>query len=502
MFLVVSFVAAASRLALLYFTNKIGFRIGADLGLLVYRQSLLQPLESQKARSSAEIIAAASEKSHVIVYNVIVAVLQFCGSSIVFLSIAAALFVFNPWITMGTLLFFSGFYLMIVWGFRGEIARASKDVASFQTKVFRALQEGLGSKRDVILHKAQDYYCNMYRNAVIPLRSAQGNIQFAIQGPRFIIESAVVMLIGGIFLILNNLSTNISAVLPVLGVFALGGLKLLPITQQIYASSTAIISSREVMRDVLGNIPEYARTTAIRESGLPRAPIEFSQTLKLVAVSFSYQGASTDALSGVSMTIEKGERIAIIGPSGGGKSTLADVLLGLLSPSEGYLAIDDSRIDEKNVAEWHALVAHVPQDIYLADSTITENIAIATPSDKIDLDQVRKAAALARISDLIDSLPEGYGFMVGEGGNRLSGGQRQRIAIARALYRGAQFLVLDEATSALDRDLENELLATIHDISRDITIVMVTHNLESTNEFDRVFSMNAGTLTHVARMHP
>lgn len=494
-FLVTSLVAASARLILLYFTNKIGFRIGADLGLLVFRQSLLQPLESQKARSSADVIAAASEKSHVIVYNVIVAILQFCGSGIVLLSIATALFAFNPAITFGTLLFFSGFYLLIVWGFRGEIAKASQDVAFFQTKVFRALQEGLGSKRDVILHKAENHYCEMYRKAIVPLRLAQGKIHFAIQGPRFIIESAVVILIGAIFIALNNLSDNFSSMLPILGVFALGGLKLLPITQQIYASSTSIISSREVMRDVLINIKIDEKNNNKPTETKQEIKIKFLNELKLTDVSFTYHGAKTSALSKISMRIGKGERVAIIGPSGGGKSTLADLLLGLIAPQNGCLTIDGSAIDKLNVDQWHAMVAHVPQDIYLADSTIAENIAVGIPHAEIDMSKVRKSASLAKISSVIEALPEGYEFMVGEGGNKLSGGQRQRIAIARAFYRGAEFIVLDEATSALDRELEKELLATIHDISREITIVMVTHNLESVTEFDQVFYINSGTLT-------
>lgn len=499
-FLFVSAVTTGARLALLYFTNKIGFKIGADLGVLIYRQSLLQPLELQKNKSSSEIIAAASEKSHVIVYNVIVAILQLCGSTVVFASIATALFLFNPWITINTIILFSGFYLLIVLGFRGDIARSSKDLASFQTKLFRALQEGIGSKRDVILHKAENYYCNMYTSAIIPLRRAQGKIHFAIQAPRFIIESAVVISIGGIFIIINNASENFSSTLPLLGVFALGGLKLLPITQQIYAASTAIVSSTEIMHDVLGDLKEKKKETA-KINPTQSTKIYFSQKLELSNVSFSYIQSTHKTLSRVSMQIKKGERIAIIGPSGGGKSTLADLLLGLLPPSDGYMMIDNTTLDETNINQWHDMVAHVPQDIYLADSTITENIAIAIPYDQIDMLKVKKAAELAKISSMIETLADGYNFMVGEGGNRLSGGQKQRIAIARALYRGAQFLVLDEATSALDEELENELLATIHNIPREITIVMVTHNLKSTSEFDKVYSINSGTVTQVSSAH-
>lgn len=491
-FLLVSISAATARIVLLYFTNRVGFRMGADLGLLVYKQALLQPLEAQKSHSSAEIISAASEKSHTIAYDVVVAVLQFTGAGIVFLSIVTALFIFNKWVTLGTVAYFSGVYLLVVYAFRGKIQRAGQEVASLQTKVLRALQEGLGSKRDVILHKAQAYYCDLYSEAIIPLRKAQGRIQFAIQGPRFIIESAVVLAIGGIFIILENFSGDVSSMLPLLGVFALGGLKMLPITQQLYAASTAIISSRNLMHDVLVKSAQNSKSKndAIHHTSV--SPLNFEQEIELHELNFTYAGATIPVIRNVSLTIKRGDRIAVIGPSGGGKSTFADLLLGLLIPSGGELRVDGTPITASTLDQWHALVAHVPQDIYIADVSIAENIAVATPAAEIDMERVKQAAEFAKLRDFIEHLPETYKSSVGEGGNKLSGGQRQRIGIARALYRGAKFLVLDEATSALDRDLERELLAAIHDLPRDITVIMVTHNLENTSQFDRTFQVKDG----------
>lgn len=493
LFLAVSLLAAIARLALLFLTNRIGFRIGADVGLLVFRQALLEPLEIQKARSSAEVIAASSEKSHVMVYSVIVAALQFFGSSIVFFSIGMALCLLNPWITVGTVVFFSGLYLAIVFWFRESIARASDEAASYQTAVFRTLQEGLGSKREVILHKAHTHYCDLYQRAAVPLRAAQGRIQFAIQGPRFIIESAVVLSIGGIFLVLSFVSESVTATLPLLGVFALGGLKLLPVTQQIYASSTAIVSSRATMEDVLYRLRGHSSVSECSRAA--RGTLRFESGILLDRVSFSYQGSSGEVLRDISMEIRKGERIVVSGPSGSGKSTLGDLLLGLLTPTRGTILVDDVHLQADNTDQWHALVAHVPQDLFLADASIAENIAGAVPKHTIDMAQVRRAASLAQISDLVQTLPGGYDFVVGEGGGRLSGGQRQRVAIARAFYRGAKFLLLDEATSALDSELERELMTTIHAISRDITIVVITHNLEVTREFDRAYRLVDGVLT-------
>ena len=212
-------------------------------------------------------------------------------------------------------------------------------------------------------------------------------------------------------------------------------------------------------------------------------PLPLREGICLAGVHFRYGPDQPEVLRGVNLEISRGQRIGLIGSTGSGKSTTVDLLMGLLVPTAGRLLVDgedlhDSSHPERLVAWWGA-IAHVPQNIYLADSSIAENIAFGVPRHQIDQARVKQAAAQAQIASFIEETPEGYDAFVGERGIRLSGGQRQRIGIARALYKHARVLVLDEATSALDLATEQALMAEVNQLSKDLTIVMIAHRLST-----------------------
>jgi ABC-type bacteriocin/lantibiotic exporter with double-glycine peptidase domain len=203
-------------------------------------------------------------------------------------------------------------------------------------------------------------------------------------------------------------------------------------------------------------------------------------------------------LRSVSFNIGKGERVGIIGTTGSGKSTLTDLLLGLLEPDEGRILIDGRPLDRDSLASWQAQVAHVPQSIYLSDDNLIGNIAFGVARDDVDLALVESAARAAGIHDFIVGMPEQYQTRCGERGVRLSGGQRQRIGIARALYKRATVLVLDEATSALDNETEKAVMQSISELSSEITIVMIAHRLTSLAECGRILHIEGGQVTEVS----
>jgi ATP-binding cassette subfamily B protein len=229
------------------------------------------------------------------------------------------------------------------------------------------------------------------------------------------------------------------------------------------------------------------------------APAAFTESIALDHCSFRYQPDLPLVLGDVSLTIQRGERMALVGPTGSGKSTLADILMGLLAPTSGRLLIDGREVAPE---AWQANIAHVPQSIFLADTSIAENIALGIPAGEVDRERLETAARQAQIAGFIESLPRGYATSVGERGVRLSGGQRQRIGIARALYKQAPVLVFDEATSALDDATEKALMDTLAGLPRDLTIIMIAHRLSTASYCDRVITVSGGSLAEAAVIQP
>jgi ATP-binding cassette subfamily B protein len=217
----------------------------------------------------------------------------------------------------------------------------------------------------------------------------------------------------------------------------------------------------------------------------------------LEQVVFRYAPDAPLVLQNLNLTIPKGSRVGFVGSTGSGKSTLIDIIMALLDPIEGSLMVDDVPINSNNSRSWQSHIAHVPQTIFLADSTIAENIALGIMSRNVDLERVRKAAQQAQIADIIESWDKKYDTIVGERGIRLSGGQRQRIGIARALYKQADVIVFDEATSALDNDTERTVMKAINSISKEITLLIIAHRLTTLKDCDQIIELSDGQVSKV-----
>jgi ATP-binding cassette subfamily B protein len=311
--------------------------------------------------------------------------------------------------------------------------------------------------------------------------------------PRYALEAlglVAIAVLGGLLVLQRGSG---SAVIPLLGALALGAQRLLPALQQIYGGWANLNSWSASLAAVLELLEQpLPQQQAVAE------PLPLQQSLQLQAVRFRYAPELLEVLQGVDLEIRRGERIGLIGSTGSGKSTLVDLLMGLLPPSGGRLLVDGQDLHDpahaERLAGWRAAVAHVPQSIYLADSSIAENIAFGVPRQAIDLALVKRAAEQAQIAGFIESSPEGYGSYVGERGIRLSGGQRQRIGIARALYKQASVIVMDEATSALDTSTEEAVMEAVEGLSRDLTMLMIAHRLSTVRRCDRVVRLDHGTV--------
>ncbi len=482
--------AGGVRLLLLYASTRFSYAVGADLSVEMYRRSLYQPYVVHTARNSSALITGITGKSAVMTGSILVPLLNLFSSTFLLGGILMALLAINPVIALVACAIFGLTYGAILAGTKKSLKTNSERIAHESVQVIKSLQEGFGGIRDVLIDRTQEIYCRIYQKADRPLRLAQGRNTFISASPRFVIETIGMILIAGFAYSMSQQPGGISAAIPVLGALALGAQRLLPILQQSYASLSIIRGAEASLRDVLELLdqPLPDETPAIAHQ------IAFASKIELQNVGFQY-GAAAPVLEQINVQIPKGKQIGFMGETGSGKSTLLDVLMGLLEPSAGQLLVDGQSITTENQNAWRAHIAHVPQAIYLSDSSVAENIAFGVPQEQIDLERVKRAAVQAQIAQSIEAWPEQYQTKVGERGVRLSGGQRQRIGIARALYKRADVLIFDEATSALDNDTERAVMDAIDGLDGALTILIVAHRLSTLKNCDQIVELAAGRVT-------
>lgn len=488
-FAAVALTAGAIRILLLWASTRLAFASGADLSIEVYRRTLYQPYWVHVARNSSEVISGIITKVNGVVFLVLLPLLMLVSSAVLLVAVMFALIAIDPIVASLAAVGFGVSYALITWVSRRRLHVNSQRVAYEQVQVVKALQEGLGGIRDVLLDGTQPLYCDIYRQADHPLRRAQGDNTFIGQSPRYVMEALGMVLIAALAYVLSRQIGGVATALPVLGALTLGAQRLLPALQQIF----------HAWANIAGNQAALADTIALLDQPLPAehmqsapSPLPIQNAIRLDAVRFRYTSDGPWVLDGLNLTIPRGARVGFVGSTGSGKSTTLDLLMGLLIPTEGKLLVDGQPINGNRLRAWQQTIAHVPQSIYLADATVAENIAFGIPPDKIHMDRVRKAARQAQISDFIESSPEGYQAYVGERGIRLSGGQRQRIGIARALYKQASVLVLDEATSALDNATEQSVMDAIEELDRDRTILLIAHRLTTVLRCDTIVELEDG----------
>ena len=487
-FVAAALVAGAIRMLLLWVGTRLAFVTGADLGIEVYRRTLYQPCRVHMARNSSEVITGITSKVGGAV-NVLYQFLTLASSTILLVAIMLALLAIDPMVASVVAVGFGASYALITWISRRRLHRNSKHIAYEQTQVVKALQEGLGGIRDVLLDGTQSVYCDIYRQANHPLQQALGSNIFIGGSPRYIMEALGMVLIAVLAYALSRQVGGITTALPLLGALALGAQRLLPALQQIYSAWASITGTYASLVDCLELLDQPLPSEILQPSP---APLLFQKDIQFRGVRFRYTGDGPWVLDGLNLIISKGARVGFVGSTGSGKSTTLDLLMGLLLPTEGELLVDGQPISGNRLRAMQRTIAHVPQSIYLADTTLAENIAFGVPRNAIDMDRIRQAAYQAQIAEFIESRPEGYNAFVGEHGIRLSGGQRQRIGIARALYKQASVLVFDEATSALDNATEQSVMDAIEGLSSDLTILLIAHRLTTVQRCDTIVELEHG----------
>jgi len=489
-----AFIAGATRLLLLWVSTRLSFNTGADLSISIYHRTLYQPYSVHCARNSSEVINGIVTKATDVIHHIVLPLLTLVSASIMTIAIVVTLFYINPLIALVAFFGFGLIYGFIVGLTRNRLLNNSRCIADESTRLIKSLNEGLGGIRDVLIDGTQDAYCHIYRKADIHLRHAQGDNHFISQSPRYGMEALGMMLIAALAYVLIQQEDGFTNGLPVLGTLAVGAQRLLPLLQHSYWAWSGIRGGQASLQDALElldqPLPDYADQPVTRL-------LPFRHSITLNQLGFRYSPQTPYVLKQINLSIVKGSRVGIIGTTGSGKSTLLDIVMGLLQPTDGTLDVDGKVITPTNHRDWQAHVAHVPQAIFLADSTIEENIAFGIPKDQIDHVRVRQAAKHAQIANSIESWPKQYQTFVGERGIRLSGGQRQRIGIARALYKQADVIIFDEATSALDNKTEQAVMQAIEGLSENITILIIAHRFNTLRNCTQIVELDDGRIKRI-----
>jgi len=490
-FVVVMVVSSVLRLALIWFSQSFVVNAGVDFTTQAFAKVIRQKYSFHLNTGSAKIITWMEKIYHT--NNV----LQFGAQGFVSAVVAALIIVFllalNPVIAFTLGFVMVGAYVGITILTRSILARNSDLLADAHGERVKRIQEAVGGIREILIDHSQGVFEADFERCCDRIRGPQVINSVIPNAPRIIVEVLGMAVIALLALFVSGRG-GLAAALPLLGGLAIGAQRVLPLLQQAYFGISSFFGNRQVLLEVAGMLAMPEDVVAVE----PAARRDLAAVIKFDDLSFAYVDERY-VLRNVNLEIHKGERVGIVGTTGSGKSTLTDLLLGLLEPTKGSILIDGTRLDRDKLAGWQAQIAHVPQSIYLSDDNLIGNIAFGVPSEDVDMSLVESAAEAAGIHRFIRGLPEQYETRCGERGVRLSGGQRQRIGIARALYKRATVLVLDEATSALDNETEKAVMQSISELSSDITIIMIAHRLTSLAECGRILRIEAGQVTEVPR---
>jgi len=493
-FCIAVLVAGFMRMGLMYFQSRMSELISVDFSVEAYVRTLYQPYEYHINMNSSQLITGINKAGEL--GNMLVSpFLIFLSSVIMIITILSTLIAINPLVALSIFSGISIIYLLITLITKTRLSIDGERLSRESENMLKTMQEGLGSIRDVIIDANQETYARYFRQSIARLRRASANINIINSCPRFLIEAFGMLLIILIAYTLATSSEGLQSAIPVLGVLALGMQRMLPVLQQAYSSLITLQSYRYSSSDALKMLE---RPIARENSGI-ETPINFSNGISFNNITYRYESYGRNILDEINLFIPKGARIGIIGETGGGKSTLLDIFLGLLKPISGNLSVDGVRIDENTMLAWQKKIAHVPQTIFLIDSSIAENIALGTPLEKIDFDRIQSVARQAKINTVIDGWEEKYLTKVGERGVKLSGGQRQRVGIARALYKNAEIIVFDEATSALDSKTEEELMQSIESLGKEITILMIAHRITTLQNCTQIIELANGKIIRMGK---
>ena len=493
-FIVFAIIATLIRLVNLWMNHYIAANIGHELSCEAYKRTLYQPYSEHISRNSSALIKTITTQIQCTVDSVEHFLNLFTGL-IISIAILSTLLVINTSLALRTFIIFGFVYAVLAITARKRLIVNSKLVDKSIEGQVKTLQEGLGAIRDIILGSKQIWYIKKYKEIDWTLRKTKANSGFLASFPRCVLEGLGLILIATLGFYLSVANDSPYLVIPLLGSTALGAQKLLPVMHFVYNAWAKIRFYHVAVEEVIKLVKQPIKGKK-EISNYPK--IRTIESIELNSIEFNYPNRDEKILKDINFKIYRGEKIGIVGATGSGKSTFIDILMGLLLPINGEIFINGISLYKNNnsikLGDWQKLIAHVPQNIYLTDGSIAENIAFGVSKENINMRKVINVSKKAQLHTFIDSTKDGYKAIVGERGINLSGGQRQRIGIARALYGNAKVLILDEATSALDNHTEKAVIDVLNNISDDLFLIMIAHRQSTLKSCNKIFELSKGKL--------
>lgn len=471
-----------------WFVNKCNYNFSKRL----VEEYLHQPYSWFLNRHSADIGKTVLSEVGTVIKQGLYPMLILIKQSVIAIALLIVLIMVDPKLTIIVGLALGSAYGSIYLIIRGYIKKIGKERLDSNKWLFTSISEAFGAVKEIKIGGLENIYVDRFSVPAKKLAKIQTLFGFINQMPRFALE---IIVFGGLLLIVLYLMVeydSISEAIPVLALYAYTSYRLMPALQGIFTSITQmryVGPSLEEMYNDFKNLKSY------QNQKVDLSELKFNNSIILNDVSYSYPNINNTALQNLNFDVKHQSNLGIIGSTGSGKTTLVDVILGLLEPQSGTIKIDDVEINKKNLRAWQKMIGYVPQQIYLSDDTIAGNIAFGVENNLIDMVAVEKAAKVANIHEfIVNELPNKYQTSVGERGIRLSGGQRQRIGIARALYHKPKILFLDEATSALDNDTEKLVMERLHASDKNMTIIMIAHRLSTVSKCDNILLLEKGRI--------
>lgn len=484
-FVVKSVGALAFRWWLLGRTTKISALASAEL----MNRYVLSPYSAHRQRKLSEIYRNINDCTGQ-ASSVLLAVVTLCSDALTLIGITVVLAWASPSVTLFAVALFGVLVFGVQRMLRAKQVRVGEESAQADLEAWQALMPGLEGFREARLTSSSGMFVEQFRRARVRGADLARERAFISDIPRYLLEVVFILAIMGIAGLLFLIGQP-EQVIPILGLFAAASMRALPTMNRVGANVATMRTGQAGLRIMVETLDELEADG--RHDETPRGDSPYFGDIALEGVSFRYADAERPVLQNLSLTIAENRTTAFTGSSGAGKSTVLDLVLGLLAPTDGSVTCGGRRIDD-DLAAWHAGIGVVPQDVFLISDTVAANIAFGVAASDVDRDRVREVAAMAQLDEVLADLPQGLDTPVGDRGVRLSGGQRQRVGLARALYRRPRVLVLDEATSALDNATEYEIAQTLGTLRGTMTIIIVAHRLSTVRASDRLFFLRDGSV--------